>query len=405
MATHLLNTDALRRICVALIVAEQQKLLRKGAISRDRAAQLLQPRLDEAEIDNMTVNEASLGFDSLSVLSLVLDLNRLFHLHKTGVEDYLLVHRTIGDWVEILNRHLELSEDDLSISFRTSGTTGEPKEVSHTGVTLRQEVAVLHKELLPNFDGRVISMVPPHHIYGFLWTCILPTQCGCGVLDLHRAAPTAPLRNAQPGDLVIGTPHNWQAVNKTGLHFADGVIGVTSGGPSCAQTWGVRKTNRLSRMIEVYGATETGGIGFRTDGDAAFRLLPHLSRAGEQFRGEQGPVNAQDKISWVSPTEFYVMGRNDAVVQVGGVNVSLDVVRDAIIKHGEIADATVRLDKGRLKAFVEPDSGHDARDLTDRLRTHLQQTLPAVAVPHALRVGKHLPRNEMGKLCDWDIEV
>ena len=157
---------------------------------------------------------------------------------------------------------------------------------------------------------------------------------------------------------------------------------------------------RLTSLLEVYGSSETGGVGWRDGGDKDFTLIGDIAnREGALLRTDK-VLDLQDRLEWTSERAFRVLGRKDNVVQVAGTNVNLNILRERILKETPAIDAALRLDKQqRLKAFIavpkEVESA--ARDaLTD-----LMSTLPAVERPSDIRFGDTLPRNAIGKLVDW----
>jgi acyl-coenzyme A synthetase/AMP-(fatty) acid ligase len=101
-----------------------------------------------------------------------------------------------------------------------------------------------------------------------------------------------------------------------------------------------------------------------------------------------------------------VRGRKDAVVQVRGAKVIPQRVADYIRSHPSVKDCCVRLmrpeEGDRLKAFVvwrgEANAG---REMEEWLFRKLQPD----EIPASIVFGHRLPRNEMGKLSDWDCPV
>ena len=212
----------LKRYVVDLIIGELKRL-RPGAIQLPSA-----PWPDTLAIDQ------DLGADSLELMQLATALAQSLHMHEAGIEDYLLMRRTLGDWVEIAANSLDIYS--ATISFVTSGTTGTPKTCSHGLTVLLQEAAFL-AEL---FQGakRLYFAVPSHHIYGFLFTILLPGMLrldASSVIDLRNRLPSALPGVAEPGDLVIGHPEFWRASLQSGMRYAADVTGVTSTGPCAAE--------------------------------------------------------------------------------------------------------------------------------------------------------------------------
>lgn len=400
-----LSRDALRRLVISLVLREQKTLRKKGMITADQALNAHLLGKSPEAIDQIQIDEATLGIDSLGTLDLILAMNRFFDLSTTGIEDYLLVKKRICDWIDLLQQHRELRAQDWSFGFETSGSTGTPKQIVQSANWLWFEMRAQAAGPLEHLSsqGRILSLVPPHHIYGFLFSCVLPDLKHMDVIDLHYAAPGAAFRHAQAGDLIVGTPFNWEVLCKTGQRFCDGVNGVTAAGPMRPATWQVIAENNLSRLTEIYGATETGGIGSRCSPDAPFELLPHLEQTDLGVRSKDGgsALILQDVLAWETARTFHVSGRLDAMVQVAGVNVSPALVKDRLIEVKGVADAVVRLGSDRLRAFIVPEAGHSQEHLEKRILAHVNSTLDVPSRPASYCFGPQVPRNEMGKLVDW----
>ena len=75
-----------------------------------------------------------------------------------------------GQWVAEARRIAEGSERGLA--FKTSGSTGEPRFITQDFAALAQETEALAE--IFNGATRIVALVPAHHIYGFLFTVLLP---------------------------------------------------------------------------------------------------------------------------------------------------------------------------------------------------------------------------------------
>lgn len=389
------------RLCIALIAAEQERLRREGRIDPRQA---ISARLLDAAPETVAalpIDETTLGFDSLSRLDLILSVTRFFGLAASGIEDYLLVRPFLGDWTALVAEHFRRVGGAAALTFTTSGSTGAGKPVTHPRAVLEAEVAAIVHDLLPGFSGAVLSMVSPQHIYGFLWSCLLPRRQGLAVRDLHGAAPTRLPREVRAGDLLLGTPFTWAQLAATGARLAPGCTGVTAGAPPEAGTWAAARDLGLDRLIDLYGATETAGVGWREAEGAPFRLLAPLRRRGDAILRGDTALPVQDRLHWHGPDSFSVLGRRDSVVQVAGTNVCPEAVRDTLLEVPGVREAGIRLDGGRLKAFIVPDPGCGTAALEEALRRLVARRLPAPARPDRFRFGPGLPRSATGKLADW----
>lgn len=358
-----------------------------------------------------------LGVDSLERMTLASALAEALHLHQSGIEDYLLARRTLGDWIDIADAGL--SRFSRELTFRTSGSSGSPKPCVHPIELLMQETT--HLATLLDGAQRILTAVPSHHVYGFLFTVLLPRALGLqpeAVVDLRASSPTWLTRGAGPGDLVIGHPEFWQAVARTVPQVPRGVIGVTSTAPCPDHVSDAMERAGLSQLVQVYGASETGGVGSRRSHRDPYRLFPHwtfsVHQASELVRklpdGTTQRSVCQDAIEQVGENTFRVGARHDGGVQVAGVNVFPSHVAAILRQHPLVADAAVRLmrpEEGtRLKAFVVPRGGPGQGDLLlSELRGWIDLHLTAPERPKAIRTGSSLPVTTSGKPADWSAET
>ena len=158
-------------------------------------------------------------------------------------------------------------------------------------------------------------------------------------------------------------------------------------------------------MLHIYGSTQTGGIGWR---DKPCTLAPNLRRSACGGIELLLPCGAlvllalQDEPPWTG-TKFEFLRRTDCCVQVGGHNVSTAWVREKLLAHSAVQDASVRLDTdaplSRLKAFVV------LKVVEDQLQqaspeTRVMHSLPWHATFSSIQYGAQIPRNLSGKHSD-----
>lgn len=356
-----------------------------------------------------------LGIDSLELVSIASALNEALHLHEAGVEDRLLMRPTIGEWVATAAEGLECFSETLT--FRTSGSSGAPKRCVHTLAALSEEV----EALAAHFDGRarVLSAVRSHHIYGFLFTALLPQRLGLrgeDVLDVRQILPSSVASRLRAGDLVIGYPEFWRDIAYAGVAIARDVIGATSTAPCPDAVAREVVAAGLDTLVQGYGSTETAGVGVRMSPDVPYALFAHWQRIPDRERelgrttrdGEHVRVELPDACEWSDDRHFIPVRRLDDVVQVAGVNVSLSRVRDVLMAHADVADVVVRLMDGastpRLKAFIVAREGVEDRDaLQAQLEARANESLTTPERPRAYTFGDRLPVDALGKRADWTI--
>jgi long-chain acyl-CoA synthetase len=367
-----------------------------------------------------------LAADSLERMALSAAFSDAVPLLSADDADALFSDLRLGAWGELAQR--SWAAQPATLRFRTSGSTGRPKTCKHRVIDLAQEVHALAEVIGP--VRRIVSAVRCHHIYGFLFTLMLPQVPGllrrdaCGdtsaspvpVLDLCGRPVASVLARLQPGDLVIGFPDWWRAVGRSAHEFPPGVIGVTSTAPCPDDVCEPLMAAGLSRLLHIYGSSETAGIGWRDWPQAHYTLLPawqavpeapdQITRHG--WDGHRQACALPDDVQWLGPRTLRPVSRRDGAVQVGGINVHLGAVRQQIMSQGDVADAMLRLHdfagQPRLKLFVVPRDAHmDSHTLVAALQRFAQRHLAPPARPAHITVGPALPVNAAGKACDWPV--
>lgn len=364
---------------------------------------------------------ADFGVDSLELLGLSSALSDVLRPAPPEALLRLFEDTRLSNWVTVLGEAWAAADArGLPLPFRTSGSTGTPKRFVHPRAHLAAELRA-HGAWAAG-TRRVVAAVRGHHIYGFLFTVLLPRWAAQGpwpVLDVCGLPPAAVLPQLRPGDLVVGFPDWWSAWQRGGLTPPPGVTGLSSTAPCPDALAQALVDGGLDRLVQIYGSTETAGVGWRDRAGAPWALLPVWARdAADPSRlrrvapdaGPDAPtVEPPDHLEWLDERHFQPAGRRDGMVQVGGVNVSPDQVAVRLRAHPEVADAVLRLHPGpagpRLKAFVVPRPGVDRVSLPSRLLAWSSWQLVPAARPVHVSVGDALPRDAMGKPCDWPLHA
>ncbi|HEY5799427.1 MAG TPA: hypothetical protein VIT92_04365, partial [Burkholderiaceae bacterium] len=124
------HVQPLLRRYVADFVAQQLAVLRLGA-----------PAFASAAWTEETDLRADLGIDSIELLALATSLTQALQLQRAGIEDYLLMRVTVGDWMRTAQAGLDAYADEMV--FLTSGSTGAAKPCMHRLDALWQETGIL----------------------------------------------------------------------------------------------------------------------------------------------------------------------------------------------------------------------------------------------------------------------
>lgn len=391
---------ALRRFVQHLLTSEARLLCRDALAARPPAPWP----------DNFALDERGLGVDSLDRLHLVASLGEALDVQFVRRDAAQLAHAEFGAWCAASAAALARNRS-ATLCFPSSGSTGQPERHRHALAELVEEAEFL-ATLWPG-RRRVLCAVPAHHIYGFIFSVLLPQALG-GLVVEEVANPAALVARWQPGDLVIGFPDFWRAFARLGRQAPADICATSSTAP-CPGEVAIAIAALGMGLTEIFGSTETAGLGWRADPDAAFCRFPwwRVNADGHWLRrlpdGER-IADLPDYLETVGDAHFRPAGRCDAKVQVGGMNVSLAAVRAQLLAHPWVHDAAVRLmrpeEGARLKAFIVPRPGAPAEALLRaELTTWIAAQLPPAQRPRALRFGSQLPRGTMGKAADWDSAI
>ncbi|RMF71460.1 MAG: hypothetical protein D6740_06745 [Alphaproteobacteria bacterium] len=380
------------------------------------------PRLGR-EIDfTAPLGEEGLGLDSLERLSLAARISEFFHLHETGAQDHLFDCVSLEDVVRVIAFAARQGVDRISV--RSSGSTGPAKIISHSLHEIAIEADFWYS-LVPGRQ-RVVTFVPTAHLYGFMFAAMLAGARGWPVLRAEEMGVPQTIRALLPGDLVVASPRLLARMAREELPLPPDVFVLSSGQALPPETASAIRKLGAERLIDSYGASEIGGIGWREDVREPFHLLPFLFPVPERQADEQPEdgrqkraegtllelrkgnrrrsVRLEDHIRWVAERRFVLGGRVQPLVPAKGGALDLERVRAVLCSHPEVADAAVTLDRlaNRLKAFVVPKAAvYDPERLARRLRRDLKPLLHPFEMPHDVRFGPEIPRDPLGKLMDW----
>lgn len=401
--SSLLSRKPLARVLTSLLQSE----MKQGSFGAKADRGLLATGDEWPEDLHFAENAPSgLGCDSLDILRLAAAVNEMFHLYEAEQERDLLSADTFGDWLDSIEK--AWASGVARITFMTSGSTGRPRRCTHEFSHLQTEVTYLAGVFADR--TRIIPLTPAHHIYGFLFTAMLPDKLG--VSQQLPASATRVPQSLQRGDLIVTFPERWQWLYRTVNRWPDGVSGVVSTAP-CPQDLKAGLMERgLESLTEVYGSSETAGLALRRWPETRYRLMPHWTTCdsdalkGALLTHNSGlQVRVKDHLDIHEDGTFTLSGRIDDAVQVGGINVYPARIAALLREQPGVLEATVRLTTSavgnRLKAFVVPQSNLATAELQAQLEEWANSNLESVERPRSIAFGSSLPKDRMGKDCDW----
>ncbi len=311
-------------------------------------------------------------------------------------------------------------DPNLPLTLLTSGSTGQAKAVVKPIACLDKEAALLSGLLRSEISGStVVATVYPFHMYGLTFSMFLPLACSLPVRVpiVHYSEELC--ARQEPKLLLITSPAFLQRLDFA-LRPPAVALAVSAGGPLPPELRAKFKNWCGADIIDIYGSTETGVIGFRRGqtADGAFTPLPETTlTAGAVPRLHspllpQGSCTLDDQLQLLPDGRFLLCGRQDRIVKIDEKRISLPAVEQYLLGTGlfcECAVLPVQL-KGRrqLAAAVVLKDQIRSRQLQQhprekllflqQLRRQLQEQAAAGFVPRRFALLPALPRNLMGKL-------
>jgi acyl-coenzyme A synthetase/AMP-(fatty) acid ligase len=297
----------------------------------------------------------------------------------------------------------------------TGGSTGRPSLWSKTAANLFEEARLLAHTFAIGQDDCILATVPIHHIYGLLFSVILPLVAGARTANSVPYFPEeirARMNEIQT-TMLISSPAHFKAMASAPPRSEALRLAFSSGG-FLAEDDGVRflKATEVG-VTEVYGSTETGGIATRRRfgeeiawtpmAPIRWRLEGELLAVNSPFLSPDLPVSSDDyfttgdRVTVAEAGLFNLLGRADGVFKVGGKRVEVESTRARLLTLPGIDDvAMVALpsDHGRktlLAALVVGDSD------PAMIRRDIGTVLEPHETPRIIRHVDEIPRSPNGK--------
>lgn len=301
------------------------------------------------------------------------------------------------------------------LALFTGGSTDKPKIWDKTPGNLLSEARYQAAALGVSRDDIFLSTVPPNHIYGLLFSVLVPFVGSARVLKGIYSFPREILRTAEDcrASILVGVPVHYRTLNTDALRRHGLRTALSSAGELAREDALFFREATGVDVVEVYGSTETGGIATRRrvpDGES-WRPMDPVSwtiREGRLCvssvflcptlpRDDDGFFMTADCVDADGGDRFILRGRTDDIVKIGGKRVDLSAVQAKLKRIPGVRDAVViavpagRGRQNELAALVA--TGLDA----PRVKRRLARMSEAYAVPRRVIVVADIPMTPAGK--------
>jgi acyl-coenzyme A synthetase/AMP-(fatty) acid ligase len=258
----------------------------------------------------------------------------------------------------------------------------------------------------------IVATVPPQHMYGLESSVLMALGEGhalCAERPFYPADIAAVLACVPCPRILVSTPIHLRALLESGITVPGTDLIVCSTAPLAAQLAVDIERRCATRLLEIYGSTETGQIALRrpTEGPE-WRLWPGvtLSVQGEETWAQGGhieqPTRMWDVLELTGEGRFLLHGRVADLVNIAGKRSSLAYLNHQLNSIPGVVDgAFFHVDDPRAAAsgvsrvaacVVAPQLA--AAQVVEELRRRIDP----VFLPRPLVFVAQLPRNSTGKL-------
>lgn len=313
-----------------------------------------------------------------------------------------------------------------SIGFYTSGQTKKPTLWLREMKQLLKEVEILHDFCQENRIDGIITFAPPHHLYGFLLSFLLPIVKGLPVwfcpMNSFGSLRFPELKN--PLFVAIPSALTYLERRVQDLIEYDSITIIHS--TALLPTVGLRLLEKLKskqvRFIELFGSTETGLIAVRTpkaEVETIWKLVRDVTFAKVK-PNEEGPLEiCSPRLAWdskgvqltswqlddlvktLSPRTFSFQGRRSRLLKINGQRVNLDQIEEVIWQAISCRDLAcvpirdnLRSENFNLLLVPDPKEPIGIREATLKCK----KVLPEAKQPRKIFLVSELERTSTGKL-------
>ena len=298
----------------------------------------------------------------------------------------------------------------------TGGSTGAPQVWTKTPGCLFGEALFLAGAFGIGPEDHIVSTVPTQHIYGLLFSVLLPLVSGATtsnevsyyVREIRRVVAE------EDASVLVSSPTHYKAMTFEPPAPGTLRLAFSSGGFLDPGDGALFKDQVGVGVTEVYGSTETGGVAARNRGDGEELWMPFAPvdcatrddrllvrspfMSPELEVSKAGFFRTGDRVSDAGDGRFHLLGRADGMVKVGGKRVVVEEVREKLLGLAGVRDVVVLAlpaARGRgttLAALVEGDVK------ASTVRRFASAVLEPHMVPRPLRQVAKIPRASTGKV-------
>ncbi|WP_444998550.1 AMP-binding protein [Aliikangiella sp. IMCC44359] len=390
-------------------------------------------------------------YDNLSLItnSKIIDVSQLLLIveddyNDIGKHDFISLTEIKSG--ERLTEYTYLSEFDVAFMQYTSGTTGKPKAVMHTGMGMLEHAKIYGKKILEiSNDDVVYSIAKVFFGYGlgnsfffpiyYNVTAVLDSQWPTAdiiyenikkykpsiffavpkiygeLLNYKHDVETLFSKNCRlisaGSHLPSGLYNAWKQRYK--LTILDGVGTTEMGHIYLTSTYSHSKVNCLpgyeAKLADVKYSSEDGsesGVLMIKGPSQSLGYYKNIEKTQEKY--QEGWFRTGDIFRKDADGYYTFEGREDDVFKVNGRWVSPVDIESFVMSHfSSVVDAAlIKVDADTLDSnvvlFISTVNVNNEKDLCEKIIVELKSTFDSFCLPDRIEVLDDMPRNDNGKI-------
>jgi len=303
----------------------------------------------------------------------------------------------------------------VAIGF-TSGSTGAPKANRKTwgGFCASSALNIAALATTTGETFNILATVPPQHMFGMELSVLLPLRSRAAIHDSQPLLPAdiaAALAGMFAPRVLVTTPFHLRALHESGVALPPLAAVVTATAPLSAKLAAAVETRFATRVVELFGSTETCVIAQRRPASGepwslydGIELHPQPDGTLASAAHFVEPTLLQDIVELLPERTFRLCGRNSDLLEIAGKRASLaDLTRRLNAIDGVVDGVVFQLD-----AEADSGSGQGVRRIAAlavaptlseaQILDALRASVDPAFLPRPLRIVDALPRNATGKL-------
>ncbi|MBT8472664.1 MAG: hypothetical protein HKN14_02430 [Marinicaulis sp.] len=290
------------------------------------------------------LGEGGIGMSQSERTACAARLKAFFGIDDTGASASWSNAVKIADWARVIERCVK--QRLTKFSFKSAARTEETSAHEHNADSVFQDAAAAANLLAGR--RRLLSLVAPHSLLGFVLTILSPNLLRIPSIDGRGLTADFLAESLSYGDVLIATPTLWRYMMQEKLQAPNNTMAVSFGEPMTADLASDMRKAGFGVLRELYGSTEAGLIGWRDSPSDSFVLFDHWLHDGEMLlrlapNGARLAQNSVDFIDWTDERSFRLGGRRDGAVQIAAVNVFPDDVARRLEAAPEIESCRIRV--------------------------------------------------------------